>query len=189
LVPWQSRTPRGGLRAAERERVSAGSAEAVCRTGTAGVKAAGHGARDSGLLAESYTVVPTDDQGAVEAHILEVARWERAEIARQIALVRQEAERRYQAAVWHGYHLGKDGRSWERAPAQENLFDTPQPSPTVSPDNPACVPEDVFASSSPIAVPENQIPVFGEERRTPAAASSGTGMESFAGATVSMPQR
>ena len=33
---------------------------------------------------------PGDDQDAVEAHILEVARWERQEIARQIALVRQD---------------------------------------------------------------------------------------------------
>ena len=34
-----------------------GTAEAVCRTGTARLAAAGRGAGDSGLLAESYTIV------------------------------------------------------------------------------------------------------------------------------------
>jgi hypothetical protein len=124
---------------------------------------------------------PADDQAAVEAHILEVARWERQETARQIALVRQEAERRYQAAAWHGYHLEKDGRSWERAPAQESLFETPQPSTTESPDNCARVPEEAFASSSPISVTDNQIPVRDEMSREPAIPFS-TGMKSFAGA-------
>ena len=125
---------------------------------------------------------PADDQAAVEAHILEVARWERQEIARQIALVRQEAERRYQAAAWHGYHLEKGGRSWERTPAQESLFVTPPQSSTVSPNDCACVPEEAFANSSQSTVPEDQIPVRDGRQREPADAPSGIGMESVAGA-------
>jgi hypothetical protein len=101
---------------------------------------------------------PANDQTAVEAHILELARWERQEIARQIAVVRQEAERRYQAAAWHAYHLEKEGRSWERAPAQENLFDTPPQSPTVSPSDRAFVPEEAFPNSSQSSIAENQNP-------------------------------
>jgi len=124
---------------------------------------------------------PSDDQAAVEAHILEVARWEREEIARQIALVRQEAERRYQAAAWHGYHLEKDGRSWERAPAQASFFDTPQSSPTVPDDNRACVPEERFSRSSPVTVHEDQNLARDENPREPATTLSGMGMELCAG--------
>ena len=124
---------------------------------------------------------PSDDQAAVEAHILEVARWEREETARQIALVRQEAERRYQAAAWHGYHLEKEGRSWGRAPAQASLFDTPQSSPTVSHNNRACVPEEGFSSSSPITVHEDQNLARDENPREPATTLSGMGMELCAG--------
>jgi hypothetical protein len=46
-----------------------------------------------------------------------------------------------------GYHLEKEGRCWERAPAQASLFDTPQSSPTVSDNSRACVPEEGFSSS------------------------------------------
>lgn len=58
-------------------------------------------------LAQAAKSFSATDQPAVEAHVLEVARWEREEIARQIAGVRQEAERRYQAATWQGYRLKK----------------------------------------------------------------------------------
>jgi hypothetical protein len=118
----------------------------------------------------------------VEAHILEVARWERQEIARQIGVVRQEAEWRYQSAARHGYHLEKEGRSWERAPAQESLFDEHPQSPTASLNNRACVPEEAFANFSQISVPENQTPVRAEKPREPADAPSGTGMDSVGGA-------
>jgi len=131
---------------------------------------------------------PADDQAAVEAHILEVAHWERQEIARQIALVRQEAERRYQAAAWHGYHLEKEGRRWERAPAQETLFNKQLESPGVSPDHRARVPEEAFASSSQTSVPKNQIPVRDEEPRKPADTPSENGTESVGGANRIPPE-
>ena len=97
-------------------------------------------------LAEAAQSFPAADQAAVEAHILEVARWEREEIARQTARVRREAERRLQEGTWHGCRLGRDGRNWARVPAQLNLFsDNGQP-PTE--------PENSFPNSSPNAPPE-----------------------------------
>jgi len=129
-------------------------------------------------LLKATQLFPAEDQDAVEAHILEVARWERQEIARQIALVRQEAERRYQAAAWNGYHLEKSGRSWERASAQESPVEKQPQSLTTSPTDRACVPEEAFASSSQISLPENHSPVRAEKLRVAAEASCSSGSDS-----------
>ena len=100
-------------------------------------------------LAEAAQSFPATDREAVESHILEVARWEREEIARQTARVRREAERRLQTAAWHGCRLGKEGRSWACIPAQEELFAAPQEAPAAASDPPACEPENSFTDSSP----------------------------------------
>jgi hypothetical protein len=89
----------------------------------------------------------------VESHILEVARWEREEIARQIARVRREAERRLQAGAWHGCRLGKQGRSWARVPAQEDLFAPPL---SAGADDDSSEPENSFTDCSPAAKPEDE---------------------------------
>jgi hypothetical protein len=106
-------------------------------------------------LAEAAQSFPVADREAVENHILGVARWEREEIARQTARVRREAERRYQAGSWHGCRLGKEGRSWARMPAQQELFSVPQEPSEVANDQSACEPENSFADSSPVQPPDN----------------------------------
>jgi hypothetical protein len=57
LVPRQSRTSRRSRRPADRGGVSARPAESVYRADAAGLASAGHRTRDSGLHAESYTIV------------------------------------------------------------------------------------------------------------------------------------
>jgi len=106
-------------------------------------------------LAEAAQSFPAADREAVETHILEVACWEREEIARQIARVRQEAEQRLEAATWHSCRLKKEGRSWTCAPAQEDLFTVPQePSPAPG-DETACEPEKPFPKCSPSPEPQH----------------------------------
>ena len=100
-------------------------------------------------LAEAAQSFPVADREAVENHILEVARWEREEIARQTARVRREAEHRYQAAAWHGCRLGKESRTWTCVPAQEVLFSQPCESPAAASDPPPDEPENSFTNSSP----------------------------------------
>jgi hypothetical protein len=105
-------------------------------------------------LAEAAQSFPAADREAVESHILEVARWEREEIARQTARVRREAERRYQAAAWHGCRLGKEGRSWACVPAQQELFAASQEPPTAASDASPGEPENSFTDSSPAPAAE-----------------------------------
>ena len=112
-------------------------------------------------LLKAAQAFPAADQPAVEAHLLEVARWERAEIARAIAQVRREAEGRYQAPVWHGYRLKKVGRTWVRMPAQEALFAIPEEASAVSPDPTLSAPEQVITSSAFMPVPHTSGPTRG----------------------------
>lgn len=126
------------------------------------------------LASELHSVVEPADRAAVEAHILEVACWERAQIAREIALVRQEAERRYQAAVWNGYHLLKVGNSWVRAPVEENRLKGVPNAQVVALDPPPCAPEHPIAISSDPAA-EDQIPARRKTSRVLEAASAAGG--------------
>jgi hypothetical protein len=104
-------------------------------------------------LLKAAQAFPAADQPAVEAHLLEVARWERAEIARAIARVRQDAERRYQAPVWRGYRLKKVGRTWLRMPAQGALSGIPEEASAVSTEPTRSAPEQVFISAASMLVP------------------------------------
>ena len=139
-------------------------------------------------LAEAAQSFPAADRGAVEGHILEVARWEREEIARRTAQVRREAERRLQAAAWHGCRLQKEGRSWACVPAQEELFAPPVP-PAAACDPPPCAPENAFTDSSPAPAAGNN--GRGKENEVEAAASKTTAAEhlrrAFAGTGKGVP--
>ena len=131
-------------------------------------------------LVKAAKAFPPDDQTAVEAHMLEVARWQRAEIAHRIALVREEAEHYYQVPSWHGYRLGKVGHTWVRVPAQDSLFATPRDVGSVSPDRATCIPDTVCASSSVLAVSGDQTPDQKDGARTPETAALGIVGGSFA---------
>jgi hypothetical protein len=123
-------------------------------------------------LLKAAQAFPTADQPAVETHLLAVARWERAEMARCIARVRREAERRYRDPVWHGYRLGKVGRSWERVPAQEDLFAAPRNASAA----PTGASEDSVASAASMPVRKDH----GENPRPPDDVRAAAGAESSA---------
>jgi len=129
-------------------------------------------------LLKAAQAFPVADQPAVEAHLLEVARWERAEIARAIARARQEAERRYQALVWNGYRLQKVGRTWVRMPAPEALSTVPHEASAVSPDPPLSMPDQAFTSPASMPVPNTPGPTRGGNPRVPEATPPVVGGES-----------
>jgi hypothetical protein len=133
-------------------------------------------------LLKAAQAFPAADQLGIEAHLLEVARWERAEIARAIARVRQEAERRYQAPVWHGYRLKKMGRAWVRMPAQETLFAMPQEASGVSPDAPLSESEQAITSSACMPGSKTPCPTRGGNPPVREAAPAEAGAESSASA-------
>lgn len=131
-------------------------------------------------LIKAAGAFPVDDQTAVEAHMLEVARWQRAEVARRIALVRKEAEQRYQAPSWHGYRLGKVGHTWARVPAHDGLFAAAQNAGSAFPDPTRCLAAHLCGSSTPLPKSENQSPDQEKGARPPEVAAVDTTEEFFA---------